>query len=350
MWSLVNHTPFAGERTWVRDRDGAEVWIVALKATFTIHPDGTTSIAERQEPVCRVPKYRGEPGKSSLLYEGDLERTKACTDVLLHGHAYAPYGEPTAKTTVKLTIGDAQKTLLVHGDRRWEARVFGVGLSAPQPFEKMPLVYERAAGGADCRAADPKQHDWERRNPVGTGFATQSDHAIGQLAPNVEYPDEAVSRWGQRTRPAGFGPIARDWSPRAPFAGTYDDAWFNERRPLVPRDFDDCFFHTAPADQQFPYLRGGEVVELTNLTPSGRLRFQLPKLHLGFATRMHREWRHQRPLLHTVIIEPDAARLMMVYHAALPCHHEVYALRGSRLYQKKRLAGDGVDDFAGAGV
>ncbi len=38
---LNNKTPFAAERSWVRDRNGAEVWLVAVKGTFNILPDGT---------------------------------------------------------------------------------------------------------------------------------------------------------------------------------------------------------------------------------------------------------------------------------------------------------------------
>ena len=46
MWQIDNRTPFAAERGWVRDRDGAEVWLVAVKCTFDILPDGTTAGVE----------------------------------------------------------------------------------------------------------------------------------------------------------------------------------------------------------------------------------------------------------------------------------------------------------------
>jgi len=66
MWQVDNRTPFAAERAWVRDRNGAEVWLVAVKCTFTIEPDGTTAVAEEQPPVRRIPEHHGEPGRSSL--------------------------------------------------------------------------------------------------------------------------------------------------------------------------------------------------------------------------------------------------------------------------------------------
>jgi hypothetical protein len=93
MWQLVNNTPFAAERAFVRDQNGAEVWLVAVKGTYDIKPDGTTALAEKQIEVCMAPEYFGVPGKSSLRYESDLVHTAAYR-CHLHGHAYAPNGRP----------------------------------------------------------------------------------------------------------------------------------------------------------------------------------------------------------------------------------------------------------------
>ena len=82
---LQNYTRFAAERTWVRDKDGAEIWLVAVKGTYLIQPDGTTKLADEQVPVTRVPEYLGEPENPACSYECDLVHTKPTTDVLLHG-------------------------------------------------------------------------------------------------------------------------------------------------------------------------------------------------------------------------------------------------------------------------
>ena len=102
MWALDNRTLFAADRSWVRDREGAEVWLVAVKGTFNINPDGSTRVADEQAEVQLAAKYSGEPGKSSLLYDSDLPRTKVTTDIIVNGHAYAPQGEP-AKAVTGLT-------------------------------------------------------------------------------------------------------------------------------------------------------------------------------------------------------------------------------------------------------
>ena len=40
------------------------------------------------------------------------------------------------------------------------------------------------------------------------------------------------------------------------------------------------YFQMAPADQIVPYLKGGELVTLTNLSPHGELTFSLPTVDL----------------------------------------------------------------------
>ena len=66
MWQLNNKTPFAAERDWVRDRQGAEVWVVAVKCTFDVGTDGALRVAPDQPPVTRVPVYHGAPGHSKI--------------------------------------------------------------------------------------------------------------------------------------------------------------------------------------------------------------------------------------------------------------------------------------------
>lgn len=343
MWEIENRTPFAAERGWVRDRDGAEAWLVAVKCTFDILPDGTTTIAEEQPPVLRIPEYHGEPGQSSIKYEADLVPRKTATDVLVVGHAYAPNGRPVTEMEAGFRVGPVQKVVRVTGDRRWSP----IGISAPEPFAQMPLVYERAFGGVDTRSPNPDR-DWDWRNPIGTGFAISRENVTGIPLPNIEYPDEGVNSWSDRPRPAAFGPLASHWQPRVQFAGTYDDAWMKERQPLLPHDFDDRFYQCAPQDQQAPgFLRGDEPVVLFRLTPEGELRFPLPKIFLGFETHFYdgSSEVHQERRLHSVILEPDFPRVSLVWHTALPCHFKVHKLRTTIITLKATLSpGQQADD------
>jgi hypothetical protein len=270
----------------------------------------------------------------------DLVRTKPTTDVLLMGHAYAPQGRPTKACEVALRVGSLVKQLTVIGDRKW----IGTTMSEPLPFTRMPLIYERAYGGFDPQRRETESPLWDLRNPVGTGFAESAVAADGQMLPNIEYPDQRIQSWNDRPQPAGFGPICSHWQPRADLAGTYDDQWQRTRFPLLPDDFSDHHYQCAPADQQTPrFLVGNEPVALINLTPQGKLHFQLPRVFLGFETFFYTGERqlHSPPKLHSIILEPDRPRLSLVWHSALSCHPMVTKLNKTRIIRKQRLRSAG---------
>lgn len=338
MWLLNNTTPFAAERTWVRDKNGAEIWLVAVRCSFIIQPDGVQILAPKQTEVSRIPKFSGNPGSSSLIDECDLVHTKHKTDVLVYGHAYTKSGKPTLCQEVRLRVANIDKILRIQGNRLWQKGMLGISLSSPEPFIQMPIVYERAFGGTDLKDSDPKKHRWEHRNPVGTGFATRKEHLIETFAPNIEHPDKPYQDW-QEGCPVGFGPITRHWSPRVELAGTYDEKWESTRKPLVPDNFNELFYQCAPVDQQVDgFLKGGEVVELKNMTPDGFLTFQIPRITLSMTTGFYDGTSEQhRTVLHTLNLYPDTRRFEMVWHSQLTCHHKVNKLKETRITLKKRV-------------
>jgi hypothetical protein len=337
MWMLKNNTPFAAERNWFLDKNAAKSWVVAVKGTFDILPDGTTKIADKQEEPLHGEKYYGEPGKSSIRYDADLGGPKQGTDVILNGHAYSPESHFVTETVVRMTIDRFTKQLRVFGDRRWQRSVLGLSMTQPEPFEKMALTYERAFGGWDTKSENTAEHRLEPRNPIGSGFATCPEHLNDQPLPNVEDPRQLISSWKDRPRPAGFGVVASYWFPRLKYAGTYDDKWKKERFPLPPEDFDEHFFHSAPEDQQFPgFLRGGEKVDLVNLTSNGFLSFRLPEIRLGFLTRFGNDRVPHQGRLHTLILQPDVPSVILVWYTSLPCpNNRVDYLDQTLIFEKE---------------
>lgn len=330
MWQLVNRTPYAAERCFVRDRRGAEVWVVAVKATFRLLPTGTTERAELQDEVLAAPEYRSPTAHSSLVYESDLV-IKPGTDVVLNGSAHAPDGAPLPYIDVGLSIGERMKTLRVFGERKWARTLGKLVLSRPEPFVTKPITYENAFGGLE---------PLDERNPSGSGYALDPEQMADQRAACIENPQQLVRNWKDRPDPAGFGVIGRNWSPRRQLAGTYDLNWRLNRAPLPPLDLDERFYLCAPADQQFPrHLRGGEAIALFNLVP-GRsvLRFALPRIVLGFETRLAGELIRHHADLSTVVIEPDAFRLLMVWCTWIPCHGREHKLEKTVIYEKKILS------------
>lgn len=328
MWQVHNLTPFAADRSWIRDRDGAEVWLVAVRCTFDIHANGTTTPATEQGPVMLAPKYFGDAATTSLQYDTDFVLTKPTTDVVLHGSAYAPRGKAVTSVDVTMQVGHMRKALRVVGERRYRKSFVGLTTEDPKPFLKLPISYERTFGGGEQPSAAQQKAHFEQRNPIGVGYVP----VVGLPVPSVEYPGAMNGK-----RPAGFGPIPPHWRPRVDHAGTYDGAWKKTRHPLYPQDLDDRFFLCSPEDQRpATFLRGGEPIELTNLTPSGRLSFLLPRVSLGFQTvfRTGEKVRH-RGELYTVILEPDVSRVVLVYRTSLPCHPKVQDLMGTLVWQKR---------------
>lgn len=335
MWALTNSTPYAADRGFYRDRNGAEVWFVVVKGTFTVRSDGSTRLADDQVAIHSSAQFFGDPGSSSLRYDSDLLPSRPSTDIVALGHAYAPGGRPAPRVEVSLRVGPVSKTLLVSGDRTWRKGLVGLSLSDPERFERMPLVYERAFGGADPSEGPGA---FEARNPVGKGFAASPSSLASRAAPNIEDPRHLLRSADDRPAPAGFGPIAAHWAPRARRSGTHDQRWELERMPLVPDDFDDRYYQCAPDDQQAPgYLRGGEPVELRNMTPEGVFSFTLPRVSLGFTTRVAGRSEHHNANLHAVILEPDFQRVQMVWYTELRCHHTLYTLEGTRVIEKRHV-------------
>lgn len=295
-----------------------------------------SSHGKEQLPICRVPQYLGEPGASSLRYDTDLVHTKPATDVILHGQAYAPNGEPVDDLLVAMRVGPLRKGLRVVGDREWGKGLFSnVRLGPPKRFATMPLVYERTFGGT-IRGPSAAEGDLcDRRNPIGRGFAHSARDLVGTLAPNVEYLDDPAHSARNRPRTAGFGPIPPSWSPRLERAGTYDETWEAERRPLAPADFDDRHYQCAPDDQQ-AVLHGGEEVVLHNLSAGGQMRFVLPRVALGLYTRFAAGAEPHGAKLHTVILEPEGKRVILVWQSALACR-SVYELLSTTVFEKRRI-------------
>lgn len=327
MLQLKNETRFAATLFSSPDPSGVETLFAVIKGTFVLGP--RVEEAEQPVPIVAADRFLGEPAKTSIAEPADVGLVKPGTDVLLFGHAYGPGGRPTARAEVSLRAGSIEKRVAVFGDRRWSGTVLS-RLSAPEPFERMPLIWERSFGGTETHPGEPPRVDAEDRNPVGTGYRSRvSGRKIEDVVPpNLEDPSRLISSPGDRPAPAGFGAIAPHWKPRPKYAGTYDAAWQKSRAPYLPDDFDPRFLMVAPEDQQVPrYLRGGEPVEVAGANPSGILRFTLPARRVDVVFRLDSGEERQAANLDTVILRPDERKVVLVWRAALPCDKRLLKVR-----------------------
>jgi len=317
MLQILNKTPFEAALALNTDLDGAEKVTVAIKGTFKVTPrHSNVRLADEQLPVLYADEYYGEPGKSSIKYPADLVLEKLNTDIGLIGIAHSPAGKPVKRLLVSLKVGTLKKTIMVTGDRQWQKSAFlpGFYMTDPRPFKEMPLIYERAFGGVDQTHKNEKKHGWDKKNPIGTGFRLNKNTVENHRLPNLEDPDHLISHWKDKPPVACYGFIDGSWEQRLQFAGTYNDEWLENQFPLLPMDFDVRFFNAAPPHSIAKgFLKGGEPVQMVNLSQKGILEFNLPKLEISLMFRLGETRNYQKADLWTVVFEPDDDRFYMVW-------------------------------------
>ena len=320
--AVSNNSPFVCAVTPGFDREGRPQITIVVKGTFQVESGRCRAApADQQIPIVHAPVHHGDPATSSLRYESDLVSAKPGTDVVLVGQAWSL--KPTTGVMVKVRAGPLSARLRVSGDRHWRKGWFGWNASTPQPFERMPLVYERAYGGSDLDAPPgPKAGDM--RNPIGVGFrrpAVDGDQVRNAL-PNLEHPEHPLRSPGDRSAmPVGVGFISPAWMPRLGHAGTYDDAWRSSRAPFLPDDFDPRFLLAAsPGLSATTHFLGGEAICVENAGPDAVWEFALPTGAPAVAMRMTGNRRLVPALaLDTVLLEPDQSHAVLTWRGVATC-------------------------------
>lgn len=322
---LLNQTSFAADRAVAWDRNGAEQLVMVLKATWLMAEDGSLSRKQEQVPVSPTDEFLGDPAASSIIQEAELGPVKPATDIFLTGSAKATAAS-TKVMDIRLKIGKLGRTARVFGPRRWSRRLGRAVITDPEPFDSVPLLWENAFGGTDLSAGKDKHHAWQPDNPVGRGFRSKKSNAdwMETLLPCIESPQDLISSPDDKPRPVGFGPVGRHWQPRLQYAGTYDEAWLDNRLPFLPEDFDERFHNAAPPGLVAPgYLTGGETVEVTGCTRGRTLQLALPRLE-AFGLVLIKGEPLITPLpLNSVTIDTDAMELRLVWKGAAGVHGRV---------------------------
>jgi len=329
--NVKNRTPFAAAPFLLVDAAGQETLLAVVKATWHFDADGTLAVAEEQAAIVCEPRYLGAPGASSLLYDTDLVLAKSGTDCALIGHAWAP-NKGATQVDVTFAVGPVRKTARVFGERFWIKCLGWTSKSRPMPFEKIPLVYERAFGGCDTSSPRKDQHEFSQHNPVGRGLVARKTKmkVHGMRLPNIEDPHSLISSPKDRPPAAGFGPVAPHWLPRASYLGTYDEAWRRTRCPLPPLDQDIRFFSSAASElTTSTHLVGNERILVEGASPRGRLRLTMPGVAPRVTVRLSQRSEAVPMRLDGVTVEPDDERVVLTWRGSLVVHgrtHEVSAL------------------------
>ncbi|WP_437896292.1 DUF2169 family type VI secretion system accessory protein [Sorangium sp. So ce124] len=285
--------PVAAGATLWRSRGQLHVTLVA-KATFAMVPGGEARRIEPLEIVRSEVYTRGNPMKP-LLAASELAPWLGRAEVVLTGHAWAPGGAPLRRMAVRLALLRAgaalvDKSLEVVGDRAGGA----AAVALPEPFVKMPIEYQRAYGGPG-----------EPENPLGVGAGEG-----GGALPNLLPP-------GGGRAPAGLGPIPPIVPSRTRLLRGLARAEL-EGIASIPDDFDWSYFQSAPADQRFDRVLGGEEIVLEGLSQHHpTLATRLPALRALATILLPNGAARWLPLVgDTLIVQPDAERCAVVFRGS----------------------------------
>jgi hypothetical protein len=277
---FVNTTPIAAK--WLNTMFGEDQLLGAVVArpTFRIDGDQLVPTPDVPSPVDRPP-----PDLPDLAFPADVPFLSGGIDVFVIGRAWAPRGETAAELKVDVRVGNRfHRTIRVVGDRVWR-RDPGLGATAPLtatapvPFGSMPLEWGRAFGGAAVN--EGQELAWPA-NPMGRGLYFTPEQAEGQALPNVEDPDAPITTIDDRPEPVGTAPYPAGGSLRSLNAidlaidpVTVENSGIRRIKPLM--------FNAAPPRMIIPPAdgpRAGDVVEFTNVSPVGPIRFRFPDLTL----------------------------------------------------------------------
>ena len=314
--------------------EGAPFLSVIIKGTFKIppHGGGPARAAAEQLPIFTADEpYDPEQPGGVLKFESDLVPFKPRTDVILVGHAYAPYGRPAKVVDVEIEVGALKKKLRVFGDRAWsfpsEQHDAIPYIAGPAEFVKMPLTWDRAFGGIDKTAGIVgNRKPWCERNYLGKGFCGARTVASinGTALPNIEDPDDLIRTWDSNPRPAGCGFFPRNSRPRADWWGTYDEKWKAERKPELPLDFRFDAYNGADLTLQgAPYLLGNEVVTLAHVMVGGGVTtFHLPRFQAHAAAIQAGVPQEMPTNFDTLVLIPGRSLFYMVWRGTLALQTE----------------------------
>ncbi|MGF1696318.1 DUF2169 domain-containing protein [Vibrio lamellibrachiae] len=311
LWDIESTTELAIKGCFQRDEAGNEVWVVTAKRAWRWIEGQWVESGDAD--VLNTPHYVDEVGQSAMICDHDFHLDKLNTDVIVKGKARAYAKKPVTYLECRLLIdGHIDKTLAITGERKWVEHARALTMTKAQPFTEKEIDYSQAFGG-------------DERNRLGRGVGS-SQELSAQIVPSVFYLKEESLLAGIKTRVAGFGPLPPFFSSRYEYAGTFDERWGEERRPLLPLDFDRRYYQSAPFDQQCNgHLEGGERMMLSGFCHDDTISFRTPKEKYLACAKFDDE-QHRKMPISTIFVDTESKEITISYSATFPCQGKEHLL------------------------
>lgn len=345
---------------------------VLAKQTFDV-ADGGLEPCESQEPFCQQEEEAG--ASDNNFNPGPVRRVPEITpdrdlcDVIVVATARSP--RPVTSTDVLFSAPGISQRLRVIGDRVVEGEPGDWHFSRPQPWDEMPLGWDRAYGGID-RGVLPDPSNKEGilralichpgaypRNDVGRGFSVKGSHlpSKGMPLPNVEDARDLLTPerfdcpeprlWHLQPLPAGLGCMPAHWFQRSICLGVVPGEWPHQKAGGVPEEASGFLprgfveeqrrrgvadaiispqFFQVSAPGMRARLKGNERLALQGVDGERALTVDLPGRPPRLVLRIPRGDVALNPRLFQVRWDVDDKRLTMIWGAGLPLDDQ--ALKG----------------------
>ncbi len=303
---LNNCTPFPAAAV-PNAGDDDEMSVLFLCAVTYRIQHGTLRLSNAQAPLLLG---------NDLPYPNDRMFHKRGVSVCSRGHVYAPDGRAT-RATAALLIGTQSMAIKAFGARRWRESTAGDLIpTEPAPFDRVAMTWENAFGGMDLSPAAVVRVDGEdaflpehpsayAANVFGSGYFTSARRAVDGALPQIEHPEQLVTRWDDRPEPVCFAPCPLWSGLRAGFVMSGGE--------LDPSKKDLLASRAAPRTT-FPLIEPGTLVGLTGMRPAGEsLAFVVPPEPV--TVDMDAGGRRQRllPALDAIDIDAEGAVVRLLY-------------------------------------
>lgn len=326
---FVNTTAYSAKQLKnISPRPRRMMSCIIARALYDVTADGTlVPLAEQSWSVGSEPSETpfGPRAGDKPFYMGGI-------DVLLGGRVYQPNRRVESRLDIELAVGRTfRRRLALIGDRRWTRSKEGSLVpSNPEVFGSMRLSDTLTFGGnAKTKTGQDAPYG---PNPRGRGYFLDELSAEGQLLPNIEDPNQLVTRFSDRPQPPGVGyypetgslrPVAALNHPR--LAGVLGQTESKGMAvPNIPADTSIGSEHLTPMlfNQAHPNMvipaekspKPGDVVRLSHGRKDGTdLAFVLP--NRGFHLHVQLENREKVVPLHLdqIGILAGDARVLLSY-------------------------------------
>jgi hypothetical protein len=308
--------------TWSADRKSQMTLVIKTGYWFdtrgTITPMGQVPAIEEED------RHYGDPLTTSLATSCETVPFKQGGEILCYGTAHLAEEQLSViQTKIGLRRGEEDywtKALRVSGKRSWQRSLLSTSPSEPEFLEEpLPLRYEYAYGGKDLRN-DERGYE---ANPSGVGFSQTSRQHKDLQVPQIEIGPDFLSSLTQRPTPAGYGPLALHWTPRADLSPKIDEDALALGLCPFAEDLAENFYNAAPEDQRFEQpFSAKETLFLQGLIPGADPQgvvIQLPGETPEACLVVSEREQHQLKLTcDTLVVKGDEQEIHLLWRCSIP--------------------------------